>query len=218
MEQSISRADALYILDHTILHQTSLQPEDESVYGDGYLAAGQAVMCALDVLHGEPVPQMPTAAVSTAKETILTGGRMIHAGGEIAAGNLERYTYSNSAEALVNAYRMGNRVIEIDFTQTTDGHLACIHGWSPKRSKYILKDVPISLEEWMDLRVYEVLTPMCLENLAGFMREHPGLYIVTDVKGNNLEAAAIIAQTCPDLMDRFIVQIYGDSQYDSVRA
>ena len=217
MEQPISRADALYILDHTVLNQTTLQPEDGDVYGDSYLAVGQAVMCALDVLHGEPVPRAPASAVPTAQEAILAGRRIVHAGGEISAGSVESYTYSNSAEALVNAYRMGNRVIEIDFTQTTDGHLACIHGWSPKRSQYILKDVPIPLEEWMGLKVYEVLTPMCLESLAGFMREHPDLYIVTDVKDDNQKAAAIIAQTCPDLLDRFIVQIYGDEQYDAIR-
>lgn len=70
----------------------------------------------------------------TVEEAIMKNRRIIHAGGEISPDGLNVYTYSNSAESLVNAYRNGNRVIEIDLTQTSDGHLACIHGWSPKRS------------------------------------------------------------------------------------
>ena len=108
--------------------------------------------------------------------------------------------------------------MEFDFMQTSDGRLACIHDWIRAVSPAITDGVPLSLDEWLQTEVYGEFTPLCLESLVGFMREHPDLYIVTDVKNHNAAAAAIIAETCPDFMDRFVIQIYKDSGYDEIAA
>jgi hypothetical protein len=50
-----------------------------------------------------------------------------------------------------------------------------------------------------------------------FLRENEGTYIVTDIKDDNLGGVAAIAEYAPDLKNRFIVQIYDESEYDAVR-
>lgn len=193
--------------------------EDGSFRGDDYLSCGEAVVCAWRLMEeGQLDPALAEQAVPSAEETLRRSGRVVHAGGCIAGSGGKEYTYTNSAEALVNAYRAGNRVMEFDFMQTSDGHLAGTHDWLSAVSPAITDGVPLSLEEWMEVDVYGEFTPLCLESLADFMREHPDLYIVTDVKDHNAAAASIIAETCPDLMDRFIIQIYRDSEYDEIAA
>lgn len=57
---------------------------------------------------------------------------------------------------------------------------------------------------------------MSLDELAEFMRAHPDVLIVTDVKDDNERSCNIIRDTHPDLMDRFIVQIYHAHEYEKV--
>ena len=139
--------------------------------------------------------------------------RIIH-----AAGELEGLEGSNSLEALQLSYDAGYRAVEIDFNFTSDGHLACIHDWDSRFSAQITAGTAPTLEEFLSCRIYGRFTPLWLGSLADFLRRHEGLYIVTDVKEDNLRAAELIRDTCPDLMDRFIIQIYNESQYDAIRA
>lgn len=44
----------------------------------------------------------------------------------------------------------------------------------------------------------------------------PGVSIVTDIKEDCAAGAALIAQRCPDLRSRFIIQIYHPEEYDQV--
>ena len=245
MEQPISRYDAAAILAHAVpanpgsggftdqaeiekqppLLQEELKTaakflpplKDGGFHGGSSLTPEAASSCAWKLLEGAPPrPAAPAQPPLTAAEALRQNGRIIHAGGTVAGPSGTFRTYTNSAEALVNAYRAGNRVMEFDFLQTSDGHLACIHDWASSFSPSIRDGVPLSLEAWLQAKVYGELTPLCLESLADFMREHPDLYIVTDVKSGNVEAAAILADACPDLLDRFIIQIYKDSEYEAV--
>lgn len=192
--------------------------------GDGLhkndsLSCAEAAVYAWKLLTGGfPRPTAGTRQTPPLEGLLLENGRIIHAGGEIAGENGENYTYTNSAEALVNAYRSGNRVMEFDFTWTSDGQLACLHDWSILPDPSITDETPLSLEEWLQVKVCGQFTPLCLESLANFMREHPDLYVVTDVKDRNADAARLIAESCPDLTDRFIIQIYQDSEYNEIAA
>ena len=58
---------------------------------------------------------------------------------------------------------------------------------------------------------------MTVEMLAAFMREHPDLTVITDAQGDNLRISRKLAEAWPDLKDRFIIQIYHESEYDPVR-
>jgi len=219
MDAPISRGDAAAILAKAGLSDMIPSLEDGDFHGEEYLSVSDAVVCAWE-LHekGFTPPAEPVPAVLTAEETLKTDRRIVHGGGNIQGNSLEVFAYSNAAEALVNSYHLGRRVLEFDFMWTSDGHLACVHNWRSKYSSSITNDVPMSLAEWLDVKVYDAFTPLCLESLAGFMKEHPDLYIVTDVKQDNEKAAALIAREYPELMDRFIIQIYRDGEYDGIRA
>lgn len=132
---------------------------------------------------------------------------IMHGGGKVTY-----VTTSNSLEALETSYAAGKRLIEMDFSWTTDGKLVCLHQWggaSPSRC---------TLEQFMGLKLYSWLTPMSLDTLAEWMRNHPEVKLIPDIKENNLQALQNIAQLYPDIQDRFIPYIYHTGEYEQVSA
>ncbi|MBE6599043.1 MAG: hypothetical protein E7638_06340 [Ruminococcaceae bacterium] len=142
---------------------------------------------------------------------------IIHAAGRLDEETGYPFDGSNSVEGLQNAYENGCRIIELDFNFTSDGELACIHDWYTQYSSAITDNVPLTLAEFLNCRIYDRYTPLWLGTLVEFMREHEDVYIVTDIKDDNLGGAAAIAEYCPDLLNRFIIQIYDKSEYAAVR-
>lgn len=220
MERPISRRDAAAIIARAIpakAEGTVFLLDGGGFHENDRLSCGEAAVCVWKMMKEHwPRPAAAEQQIPPVEDILRRDGRIVHAGGQIAGADGKLFTYTNSAEALVNAYRAGNRVMEFDFMQTSDGHLAGIHDWSSAVSPSIRDGTPLSLEEWLQTDVYGAFTPLCLESLAEFMREHPDLYIVTDVKDDGIAAAGLIAECCPDLMDRFIIQIYQDNEYDEI--
>lgn len=142
---------------------------------------------------------------------------IIHAAGVVRDEYGEVYYGGNSYEGLKLCYDAGQRFVEIDFSFTSDGTLACIHGWYESFSDGITNKVPLSRDEYMRCKIYGHFTPMCLDTLAEFMKEHPDLCVVTDIKDRNVEGARMIAETYPELVGQFIVQIYQKEEYEQVR-
>ena len=147
---------------------------------------------------------------------------IIHAAGRLTGvdrdGNTRTYDGSNSLEGLQQCADAGCEVIEIDFNFTSDGYLACIHDWYTEYADEITNDVPLTLDEFLECKIYRNFTPVWLGDIVDFLRENEGTYIVTDIKDDNLAGAAAIAEYAPDLKNRFIVQIYDESEYDAIRA
>ena len=202
-----------------IVHRgTELFPPllDGAFHGDGPVSWGHSLVCAQRVMEGHK--PLPGPAETQPLGEVLAQGRIVHAGGRVAKTDGRAVGSSNSAEAVLNAYRAGERVLEIDFNWTSDGELVCIHDWGSRFSSQITEGQALSLEEWKKARIYGELTPLTLESLAVFLREHPDLYVVTDVKEGNVEAAGRIVQTCPDLLERFVIQIYREEEYEPVAA
>lgn len=155
-------------------------------------------------------------------EYIRDGMRyVIHAGGVLDGIDESRvartYNGSNSAEGLLQCIDAGCEVVELDFSFTADGALACIHNWHKEYSSDIENDVPMTLDAFLETEIYANFTPMCLDDAAEYLRQNEGLYIVADIKDDFLPALEKIAETCPDLKNRFIVQIYDEDQYAPVR-
>lgn len=148
----------------------------------------------------------PANAREEAPEAPASMRYIIHAGGVID-GN----TNTNSLEAIQNAYDQGNRVIEIDFNITNDGCLVCTHDWG------LYRETGLDLDGFLAYDRYEGLTSMTADDLAEFLREKPDLFIVTDVKENNLTAIQRLRDSYPDLTRQFIVQIYSEEEYSPVR-
>ena len=137
---------------------------------------------------------------------------ILHAGG-LADGVM----YSNSKEALSQSYAAGARLIEIDFNYTSDGYLACIHDWHNRFAPEIKPNVAPSLNSFLSMKIFNRFTPMWLGSVAEFMNEHSDVYIVTDIKEQNVRAATEIKKAYPHLMDRFIIQVYSEQEYHAIK-
>lgn len=141
---------------------------------------------------------------------------IIHAAGFVKNSNGEDCMYTNSKEALLNCYEQGNRVCEIDFSISKDNKLVCIHDWEQLYISGEMAKKKVDLETFLNGKIQKEFTPIWLEDIVKFMKEHEDFYIVTDIKDNNVKACKIIAEYCPELMDRFIIQIYHEKEYNKI--
>lgn len=163
------------------------------------IIASQLATGSVSPIGTEPVQETPDCSY------------IIHAAGEIDS------SYStNSREALRNAYNNGNRVIEIDFSFSADGIPVCVHDWNEAILPGTTKHVPSTLDQFTSNKIYGKFTPMTLLDVVRFMTMYPDLYIVTDVKDNNIGFCEYLSQNYPELSDRFIIQVYSEDEYMSV--
>ena len=153
------------------------------------------------------VPAEPTELVADLNRQI----RFITHG----AGTIDGLAGSNSREALEAAYAAGCRFVELDFNFTADGDLACIHDWVSQYSSGITDCVPLTADRFRECRIYDAYTPMLLSDVASYLAAYTDLYIITDIKDDNLAGLAHIAAAYPNLRSRFIVQIYSEDEYDA---
>ena len=152
-------------------------------------------------------------AIRTAQaQQLHTPLMILHAGGVTPEG----VTGSNSLEALEHSYENGFRLLELDFSWTCDGELVCVHDWNAFYGRILDTDSP-TLAQFEAVRDSTYgFTSLTLDHLIAWLREHPGVSIVTDIKEDCAAGAALIAQRCPDLRSRFIIQIYHPEEYDQV--
>lgn len=143
--------------------------------------------------------------------------RIYHAGGGIIGPDGSVCNYTNSLEAFEQSLEKGAHFVELDFRFTTDGALVCIHKWKKdfiKADGTRVEDA-VSLEEFLQGKIRGFFTPMTVEDVARAMRKHPELYIVVDLKGDDIiNGYRILAKTYPDLMERMIPQFYHAEQFD----
>ncbi|MBR6808242.1 MAG: hypothetical protein IKM46_07670 [Clostridia bacterium] len=147
---------------------------------------------------------------------------IVHGGGALTAkddyGYERSFAGSSSLEGITACAAAGVTAIELDFNFTSDGHLACVHHWGNEYHSSFSADAPPTLEEFLKCKIYNNFTSICLDDVAQFMRENPEIVIITDIKDRNVEGSAYIAKNAPDLVDRFIIQIYDKSEYQDVRS
>ena len=152
------------------------------------------------------------------RERVKCARYFIHAGGEIINEDGVIETYTNSKEAIVNAYDNGNTFIELDFLMTSDEHLVCAHDYSYNDTwayGYSFTSPPTQ-KEFLEQKFCGIYTSISLTDLAQYMRINKDLFIVTDVKDDNVKCCEIIKAECPDLLDRFIVEIYHIEEYQPI--
>ena len=143
--------------------------------------------------------------------------RIIHAGGELwgidSQGTYRSFLGSNSLEGLNQCAEYGYNAVELDFNFTSDDRLVCIHDWSAEYIDTIKDGQPLSYDEFMSSKIFWNFTPIGIEEVGEFLREHPDMYIVTDIKERFEESVEVIAETLSDLKNRIIVQIYSEDDY-----
>ncbi len=171
---------------------------------------------------------IPGRGIPTVKagREMLTGERyIIHAAGYVTDPEGRKLSYTNSMEALQNCYDLGNRVVEIDLMSTSDDEIVCAHDNEDEDIKqwaYEVDDAgwmnnPPTKETFLAAKFAGTLTTMSLDDLAGFMKEHADLYVVTDVKDDNRDVCEAVRERYPELVNNFIIQIYHEDEYDRIR-
>ncbi|MGL4790439.1 MAG: glycerophosphodiester phosphodiesterase family protein, partial [Anaerotignaceae bacterium] len=138
---------------------------------------------------------------------------VLHAGGVIGED-----IGTNSMESLKNAFTYGYRYIELDFNFTTDNHLVAIHDWE---TNYFGKDYNFNgkttLEEFKKLKINGKYTPITMENLVPWLNSMGHVYIITDIKDNNIQGLSYIKEKYPYIMNKIVPQIYKEAEYNKVR-
>ncbi len=131
-----------------------------------------------------------------------------HGGGKVE----DLYPQSNSIEALQETYNWGNRVIELDFSWTSDDQLACVHNWGGSFPALC------TLEDFLSTKIYGKLSPMGVDELAQWLKGHPDASVVMDFKERSVEGLQMIADRYPELLDQFFPYIFHTEEYELVRA
>ena len=175
-----------------------------------------SVLCAVSLVGCEkPIPASDAVSVTAPMKYIIHGAGVMH--GYDTYDQPFDFTCSNSAEGLAQCAEAGAPVIELDFSFTSDGRLVCIHDWYHMYAEEIENDVALTHDEFKNVKIYRQYTPLDIEDVVEYMREHDYVYIVTDIKDDNIAGLTAIAELCPELRDRFIAQIYSADEYDKVR-
>ncbi|MBR1457375.1 MAG: hypothetical protein IJ594_09510 [Oscillospiraceae bacterium] len=96
----------------------------------------------------------------------------------------------------------------------------CAHGRKKTGTFAWGTDLPpiVTSETYLTTKLYGEFTPMTADDLVDFMRRHEELLIVADTMDDDVEVYKRLAECYPDVMDRFIVQIYHEREYDPIRA
>ncbi len=149
-----------------------------------------------------------------------------HAGGGLKSG-----TYSNSLEAIELAVTNGFEYIEVDFLQTQNGDWVLMHDWDKTHLKYFSRFPRLSVNyliqsksaaksaiEFKSRSMRYELTPLSLTDLVDWLGHNPNVRIITDVKGNNRQALALIKSMMGDNIAQIIPQIYSASEYNDIFA
>lgn len=147
-----------------------------------------------------------------------------HAGGAID-GNIA----TDSLEALDASVERGCRMIEVDFSVTSDQELVLLHGWDEDSLERLglteYTDHPVSMEEFLELKPCGEYTSMSMADLVDWLELHPDVYIVLDVKvDKDMEeirwALQYLVDTCeqnPERLAQFVIQLYYDEMYEIAR-
>ena len=157
--------------------------------------------------------------VEVIRKTFSDNRYIIHACGFVCDDEGNEYDYTNSKEALENTLSEGNRIIEVDFHYTSDGTLVCGKAWGDLYldGKQMTPGESISLSDYLQCKVLDKFTVLTFDDVAQYMRQYQDMIVVTDTKETDINTYKMIASTYPDLVDRFVVQIYHASEYDAVK-
>ena len=156
-----------------------------------------------------------------------SGNRLIaHAFGEV-----DNKIETNSKEAFINAWENGFRVVEGDFTYTSDGVLVLRHDFE-KDGSYARLDIPTTGDVVMDSQTFTdtpiifTQTPLRAVDLMYLMVEYPDMYLVTDTKDTDKKTVqkqfkdiVTIAKNIghPEVLERIIPQLYNKGMVDWIR-
>lgn len=141
-----------------------------------------------------------------------------HSGGEI-----DGHKYTNSMEAWIKSYNEGIRVFDADLNLTSDGVLVLRHAWSDDLGQNSISkcDVP-TYSEFRNTLIFQKYTPMSVEDMFQFMKEHEDVYVACDFKEFDqniiMELVRIAKEIGGDeVLQRVIISFYCYSDYETIK-
>ncbi len=142
-----------------------------------------------------------------------------------AFGGILGKTYTNSYEAFLLNYQLGQRIFEVDFALTDDGIPVLEHDaphWHETTNSPA--DTPFTYDNFRSKLIYGEFHGVDCKQLVQIMSEHPDIFLVTDTKYDDQENTKRVLnpivehakQIDPSVLDRFIIQIYNEEMFDWV--
>lgn len=125
-------------------------------------------------------------------------------------GGIGEFTYTNSLEAVQDSLKKGFRFIELDLSETSDGHILATHDWNHFNSLTNgnnASGLPLSLDEAKNLKIngkYTVLTGDAIRELMNSNQ----FILVTDKIGNY----KLLLEEIP-FPERIIVEVFSPDEY-----
>ncbi len=132
---------------------------------------------AVDIAYPKNISNNKTYFSKPTSEYLKDNDRFIaHAGGSI-----DNLKYTNSREALDLNYKKGFRLFELDISETKDGHFVATHDWKHWATQTNYKgELPVNRAEFLSLKIYGKYTPMGIEDINEWFKEHPDAILITD--------------------------------------
>ena len=126
--------------------------------------------------------------------------RVAHAGGQY-----EGKVYPNSIASIESNYKF-TKYFEIDLQLTKDNRLVCLH--DPLIDNYTFNEIKEVI----------VKNDFCYdESLKKLLNKNKEIFIITDFKTDNIQGLNFIKEYFESDIDRFIPQIYFESEYSEVK-
>lgn len=98
-----------------------------------------------------------------------------------ASGMIDNYKYTNCLEALELNYKKGFRLFELDILKTRDGKYVAAHDWEKwKKITNYPDSVPTTYDEFIKYKIYGKYTPLDIEKINNWFKNHPDAILVTD--------------------------------------
>lgn len=142
-----------------------------------------------------------------------------------AFGGVDGYTYTNSREAFLANYELGQRVFEVDFNLGEDGVLIASHTEEDWR-RMTGSDQPYTSDNFRQEPLYGLYEPLTAAEVIELLAEYPDICLVTDTK-DQVQDKVMLAfaqlvycakQTNPAVLDRIIPQIYNEEMLSWISA
>ncbi len=141
-----------------------------------------------------------------------------------ALGEYNGKIETNSKEAFISSWESGYKVLEADFTYTSDGTLVVRHDFDAGGSYYRLEIKPqgnlvMDTQTYKNKKIVYEQTPMTAEDLIALLGEYKDVYLITDTKNTDKETVQkqftdlknIATNTGnTEVLNRIVPQIYNE--------
>jgi glycerophosphoryl diester phosphodiesterase len=132
---------------------------------------------------------------------------------------------TNTLEALERNYQAGHTLFEMDFEWTADKHLVPIHDWD-KAWRDFFSEIPLpppnrapSLKDFKEWKMHYGFTQLTPQGLFTWLKEHPGAYIISDIKKYNADGMKYLIEVDPEIAkNRIIPQLMRFSDYEVAKS